>query len=81
MSARSRAVLVLLAFAGCGAPPPLRRVRSATEIGTVAQSPLIVGRDGGFGTRLWGHQIFIYGDSFVSKADVNGSTFHSNSFS
>lgn len=47
----------------------------------VGQSPLIVGRDGGWGVRLWGHEVFVFGDTFVSKPDADGSTFHSNSFS
>jgi hypothetical protein len=67
---------------GCGGNgPPGVQVASSNEMGTVTQSSLIVGRDGGFGIHLWNHEVFIFGDTFVSKPDVNGSTFHSNSFS
>jgi hypothetical protein len=75
----------LLAFAvaafGCQGQPPAVNVASAREVGVVGQSPLIVGRDGGWATRLWDREVFVFGDTFVSKPDVYGSSFHSNSFS
>jgi hypothetical protein len=67
---------------GCGkARPPSVQVAAAHEIGVVGQSSLIVGRDGGWGAKAFGHLVFAFGDTFVSKADTDGSNFHSNSFS
>lgn len=66
---------------GCAGRPPAVQVTGSREIGIVGQSALIVGRDGGWGVRLWDHEVFLFGDTFVSKADVDGSSFHSNSFS
>jgi hypothetical protein len=60
---------------------PERRVSSAAEIGVVGQSTAIVGRDGGWGVRAFGREVFVFGDTFVTKADATGSSFHSNSYS
>jgi hypothetical protein len=73
--------LTIVGLLGCGGTPPSVAVGSAAEIGVVGQSSNIVGRDGGWGTRAFGHEVFVFGDTFVTKADATGSSFHSNSFS
>jgi hypothetical protein len=55
---------------------------SSREIGVLQQSPLILGRDGGWGSNVFGHEVFTFGDTFVTQPDaLNGTTFHSNSYS
>ena len=79
---RARLVLPVLVQGACSsATPPSVRVESAVEIGTLGQSSLIVGRDGGWGAHVSAGEVFVFGDSFVSKADADGSSFHSNSYS
>jgi hypothetical protein len=75
------AALLLLAACNPG-PPPALTVAQAVEMPVVGQSPLIIGRDGGWGGRVFGHEIFTFGDSVVTVPDAqNGVTFHSNSYS
>jgi Domain of unknown function (DUF4185) len=50
-------------------------------MGTVSQSALIVGRDGGGSGLLWGLSVWLFGDTASSVSDAEGQTFHSNSFS
>lgn len=77
----ARTTAPFLLFLACGSASPAIGVEEAREIGVVRQSALIVGRDGGWGARLLGHEVFVFGDTVVTKADAGGSTFHSNSFS
>jgi hypothetical protein len=77
----TRALLLSAAAACSAAHPPSLAVMSSTEIGTLQQSDLIVGRDGGWGVNAFGQEVFVFGDSFVTKADATGSSFHSNSYS
>lgn len=57
------------------------RVREAREIGVVTQSKLFVGRDGGGSAVVWGKSVWSFGDSVTSVKDVEGETWHHNSFS
>ncbi|HXX31665.1 MAG TPA: hypothetical protein VEJ89_13265, partial [Myxococcaceae bacterium] len=54
---------------------------SARELGTVRQSSLIVGRDGGGSALLFGVSVWVFGDTVTSVPDVDGQTWHNNSFS
>lgn len=74
------AVAVAGMLAGCHAPPAAH-VAEAHELGLLGQSPLIIGRDGGWSSLLWGRAVWAFGDSVVTVADADGSTFHSNSYS
>ncbi len=59
---------------------PRLTVVSAMEVGVVAMSPSVQGRDGGDSARLWGRTIFAYGDTFLNAPDAMGSQLHGNSF-
>jgi hypothetical protein len=69
-------------LAGCGGGrPPSVQVASADEIGIVGQDALILGRDGGWGAGVFGREVFVFGDTFVTKPDPGATTLHTNSFS
>jgi hypothetical protein len=76
---RWAATVLLLGAVACGTPPAAQ-VQSATELGTVSQTALIVGRDGGRSGLLWGLSVWLFGDTFSSVADADGQTLHGNSF-
>jgi hypothetical protein len=66
----------------CASPTsPGMTVKTAVEIGTLQASPLIVGRDGAYTALLWGHEVWTFGDTFLSVANVQGTSFVSNTFS
>jgi uncharacterized protein DUF4185 len=70
----------LALFAGCSGPPPSLRLVKAVEIGTVTQSVLIVGRDGGQSAIVWGQAVWAFGDTVLSIPDADGNTWHHNSY-
>ena len=70
----------LALFAGCGGPPPSLRLVKAIEIGTVAQSGLIIGRDGGQSAIVFGQAVWAFGDTVLSIPDADGNTWHHNSY-
>src|SRR5271166_3975862 len=81
--AKFRAVgaVLCLATLACGSSPPAAvRVLEATEVGTLAQSNLIIGRDGGGSALLWGLSVWVFGDTVSSVQDAQGQTWHNNSF-
>jgi hypothetical protein len=80
MASRVRAIGAVLCMGAvaCGNPPALRVVE-AREVGTVAQSQLIVGRDGGGSALLWGRSVWVFGDTVSAVPDVDGQTWHNNS--
>lgn len=81
MSRFAGAVFALI-FSGIScSDAPATRVREAKEIGVVAQSSLIVGRDGGGSALVWGRSVWSFGDTVTSVADADGETWHHNSFS
>ena len=75
---------MLLAFVLCAcggiAPRPEVKVVEAHEVEVLPQSPLIIGRDGGDSALLWGHSVWAFGDTVLSVPDVDGVTWHHNSF-
>jgi Domain of unknown function (DUF4185) len=77
---RTAAVATLSAVALACGTPPAAQVVSVQEVGTVSQSPLIVGRDGGESGLLWGLSVWLFGDTVSSVPDANGQTWHNNSF-
>ena len=64
---------------GCRAPGP--EVSSAVEIGTLEQSEMIEGRDGGGSAVAWGRSVWVYGDTVLTVADEQGRNWHHNSYS
>ena len=80
-SAASFFAMVSSLFGCSGSPPPAVTVQRVVELPAVGQSPLILGRDGGWASRVFDHEVFTFGDTFVTQPDVNGTSFHSNSFS
>ncbi len=78
--------LLSAAIAGCsdgGAarPPAMVRVQAVTELGAMPMSSLVRARDGGYSARLWGHSIWVFGDTVLAAPDEDGLTWHHNSFS
>jgi hypothetical protein len=71
---------MLVLLLGCGSPPAVR-VTGSEELGVVAQSNLILGRDGAASALLWGRSVWVFGDTVTRVPDVEGQTWHSNSFS
>ena len=65
MSKRTVMAESSLLFA-CGERPPIH-VHEAKEIGIVAQSNLIVGRDGGGSGLLWGRSVWTFGDTVSNR--------------
>jgi hypothetical protein len=59
---------------------PALHVMSATEIGTLQQSSRVVGRDGAYTAQVWGHEVWTFGDTFLSLSNVQGTSFVSNTF-
>ena len=70
----------LALFAGCTGPPSSLRLVKAAEIGTVTQSGLIVGRDGGQSAIVWGQAVWAFGDTVLSIPDADGNSWHHNSY-
>jgi hypothetical protein len=75
----SLAVLALVA--GCSQPAPIGKVASVEELGALQESPLIVGRDGAVTGEVWGHEVWVFGDTFMTVANDEGFNFVSNTFS
>lgn len=74
----ARLALVALP-AGCHGAGP--EVVAAEEIGVVAQSAWIEGRDGGQSLRAFGRSVWIYGDTVLKMPDEEGQSWHHNSYS
>ena len=53
---------------------------SAAEIGTLTASSSIVGRDGASTALVWGHEVWMFGDTFLALANAEGMNFVSNTF-
>src|SRR5215469_842944 len=82
-------LLVCTVFAGCGGssssgpsgPPPQLFVTQVTDLGALPTNPDILGRDGGYSTLFQGASVWLYGDTFLAKADVQNRTLISDSWS
>jgi hypothetical protein len=72
--------LVCLFLVACRSHPAGLHVAGAAEVGTVPQSSRIQGHDGGASAVLFGHSVWIYGDTPLALADASGLTWHTNSF-
>jgi len=65
---------------GCTSRPPGASVLDAGEVGTLTQSARIVGRDGATSARLFGQEIWAFGDTFLAVKNAQGTSFVSNTF-
>ena len=54
---------------------------SATEAQTLAQASTIQGRVGGHSGVVWGHSVWAYADTVLTKNDALGNDLHDSSFS
>jgi Domain of unknown function (DUF4185) len=54
---------------------------TATELGIIAQSSTIDGRDGAGSGFAFGHSVWTFGDTVLSLPDQDGQNWHHNSFS
>jgi hypothetical protein len=77
---RSSCAGLALLMVQCAHPSGVH-VIDAKEIGTISQSKLIIGRDGGGSGLVWGLSLWAFGDTVISVPDAEGQTWHHNSFS
>jgi hypothetical protein len=84
---RRAAIPILVACAACSAQtggsggPPNVVVVDVREVGRMAQSSSIAGRDGGESALLFQHSVWAFGDTVLRIQDTDGQTWHHNSFS
>jgi hypothetical protein len=71
---------LLVALGGCGTRPAAIHAVRASEVGIVPQSALVQGHDGGASALLFGHSVWLYGDTVLALNDAQGENWHSNSF-
>lgn len=76
-----RKLTFLLPFLAPACAPEGPRVREAAEVGTIEQSPAIVGRDGGGSEVVFGQSVWSYGDTVLAELDAEGRNWHHNSYS
>ena len=89
MNQRRAFFLVLLlacTAAGCGGssysgPPPQLLVTNAKDLGPIPTNPDILGRDGAYSALFQGASVWLYGDTFIAKADAQNRTLFSDSWS
>ena len=89
MNQRRAFFLVLLlacTAAGCGGssysgPPPQLLVTNAKDLGPIPTNPDILGRDGAYSALFQGASVWLYGDTFIAKADAQNRTLLSDSWS
>lgn len=83
------ASLLVLGMQGCSffpsspslGPPPALSVVQATDLGTIPTNPNILGRDGGYSALFQGYSVWLYGDTFLSKANFEDRTLLSDTWS
>ena len=61
--------------------PPLPKVLSVTELGTVQQNAVITGRDGTFSAPYGGASYWSFGDTAMRRANASGVNFIANTLS
>ena len=89
MNQRRAFFLVLLlacTAAGCGGssysgPPPQLLVTNTKDLGPIPTNPDILGRDGAYSALFQGASVWLYGDTFIAKADAQNRTLLSDSWS
>jgi hypothetical protein len=89
MNQRRASFLVLFlacTAAGCGrssysGPPPQLLVTNTKDLGPIPTNPDILGRDGAYSALFQGASVWLYGDTFIAKADAQNRTLLSDSWS
>lgn len=79
-------IVILLSFAAqpnahAQTIPPIPKVMSVTQLGTVTQNPVIYGRDGTFSALVNGKSVWTFGDTPMSVSGVLGNFWDDNSLS
>ena len=79
---------LILGLSGCSlysspssGPPPSVSVAQATDLGPIPANPDILGRDGGYSALFEGYSVWLYGDTFIAKANAEDQTLLSDSWS
>lgn len=80
---------LVLGMAGCGlnsssaptGPPPELSVTQVTDLGPIPTNSDILGRDGGYSALFQGFSVWLYGDTFLARADAQNRTLLSDSWS
>ena len=74
--------MLLVSAVGVGQQiPPIPPVLSVTPMGTVAQSPVIYGRDGAISALIDGKSVWTFGDTPMSVPGIEGNNWDDNSLS
>ena len=81
--------LVVVGLSGCSlfpystssGPPPELSVVKVTDLGPIPTNRDILGRDGGYSALFQGNSVWLYGDTFIAKADAENRTLLSDSWS
>lgn len=68
-------------FSSYSGPPPELTVAHVTDLGVIPTNPDILGRDGGYSALFQGNSVWLYGDTFIAKADAENRTLLSDSWS
>lgn len=66
---------------GPSGPAPDVLVTRVTDLGPIPTNPDILGRDGGYSALFQGFSVWLYGDTFIAKADAQNRTLLSDSWS
>jgi len=56
-------------------------VATVQDLGVIPTNPDILGRDGGYSALFQGYSIWVYGDTFLAKANAEDQTLLSDSWS
>ncbi len=71
-------------LSACSSTPadaPLENIEiSSQDRGTLPESELIKGRDGGYSARIFDRSVWVFGDTILKNADSEGSSWRHNSF-
>jgi hypothetical protein len=79
---------LILGLSGCSlypspssGPPPALSIAKVQDLGVLPTNPDILGRDGGYSALFQGYSVWLYGDTFLSKANAEDQTLLSDSWS
>jgi hypothetical protein len=74
---------LILVLSGCGVsgPPPALSIVATRDLGVIPTNPDILGRDGGSSALFQGYSVWLYGDTFLAKANAEDQTLISDSWS
>jgi len=80
--------LLILGLSACSSypspssgPPPGLSIATVRDLGVIPTNPDILGRDGGYSALFHGYSVWVYGDTFIAKANAEDQTLLSDSWS